>query len=62
MIEDEKQARKDTANRILTVLEAALTFALREGRVGEPAAWGEVGPFKGVGASRVRFLSREEQV
>ena len=60
--EDEKRARKDTANRILTVLRAALNLALRENKVGEPAVWRKVEPFKGVGASRVRFLNAEEQI
>ena len=58
---DEKRARKDTANRILTTLKAGLNLALAEGRAQEPAVWRGVKPFKGVGSSRVRFLSAADQ-
>ena len=60
--DDEKRARKDTANRILTILRAALNLALRENKVGEPAVWRKVEPYKGVGSARVRFLNNEEQI
>ena len=60
--DDEKRARKDTANRILTILRAALNLALKENKVGEPAIWRKVEPYKGVGSARVRFLSEEEQI
>lgn len=59
--EDEKRARKDSANRILTNLNAALNLAVANRRFLGPTPWREVQRFKGVGAARVRFLSVEEQ-
>lgn len=58
---EERRARKDTANRILTILKAALNYAKRKRlttATGE--AWREVRPFKGTTSSRVRFLNAEE--
>lgn len=59
--EDEKRARKDSANRILTNLNAALNFAYKNGRVTGATPWREVSRFKNVGMARVRFLTVEEQ-
>ncbi len=59
--EDEKRARKDTANRILTNLRSALNLAHANGKVNGPAPWRNVERFQNVGAARVRFLSVEEQ-
>jgi len=61
--DDEKRARRDTANRVLTVLKAALNHALDRRQVtctGE--AWREVKPYRGTTKARVRFLSVEDQV
>lgn len=58
--EDEKRARRDTANRILTVLKAALNFAQRHGH-GRSLNWSQVRPFQNVSQARLRFLSVEEQ-
>jgi integrase len=61
--DDEKRARKDSANRTLTVLKAALNHALDRRLVtvsGE--AWREVKPYRGTTKARVRFLTMEEQV
>lgn len=60
---EHQRARKDTANRVFTVLKAALNLALARRRTtaaGE--AWREVKPFKGVGQARTRFLPVEDQV
>jgi len=60
---DGLRARKDTANRNLTYLKAALNHAKHRGLVlcsGD--AWREVKPFHNVGSARVNFLSEEEQV
>ncbi len=55
------QARQATANRVMTVLKAALNLARREGRVVCTAdAWDQVKAFKGVDVARVRYLSIEE--
>jgi integrase len=60
---DQQRARKDTANRVFTVLKAALNHALDRRRVvGDGAAWREVSPFKGVSQSRTRFLDVADQV
>ena len=61
--EDEKRARKDSANRVLTTLKAALNHAMDRRLVsctGE--AWRETKPYRGTTKARVRFLSVEDQV
>ena len=52
-----KRQRKATANRILTVLKAALNPAYREGKASSDDAWRRVKPFRGVDAPVVRYLS-----
>jgi integrase len=52
--------RKSTANRILTILKAALNRAWRGGKVASDAAWRRVEPFEGVDSARVRYLTMEE--
>lgn len=59
--EEAIRRRKDTANRNLTVLKAALGRSLMEGKVAcAGLAWKVVKPFKGVAQSRMRFMSDEE--
>lgn len=53
--------RKNTANRILTILKAALNHAVAMKTVMEPTPWRDVKPFKEVAAARVRFLTVDEQ-
>lgn len=60
---DPQQARKRqaTANRILTVLKAALNFAKGESRrIATDAAWVDVKPFARVDVPKVRFLTPDE--
>jgi integrase len=52
--------RQATANRILTVLKAALNHAWREGKVASDNAWRRVAPFREADAARVRYLDRDE--
>lgn len=52
--------RHATANRILTVLKAALNHAWREGKMASDDAWRRVVPFREADAARVRYLDREE--
>ncbi|MGA2080277.1 MAG: site-specific integrase [Holophaga sp.] len=59
--EEEIRQRRESANRILTNLKAALTYALNAGKVQEPAPWKQVKPFPNTSANRVRFLSLDEQ-
>ena len=53
--------RKDSANRYLTVLRAALTRGLADGKVAcSGIAWKSVKPFAQVDHRRTRFLSDDE--
>ena len=55
-----ERRRKATANRVLTILKAALNHAWREGKVASDAAWRRVSPFQGVDVARTRYLSADE--
>jgi len=57
--EDEKRARKVSANRALTALKAALTRAVDDGLAEGPGAWGKVKPFRGVEMARTGYLEQE---
>lgn len=57
---DAKRKRKATANRVLTVLKAALNHAWRDGKVSSDEAWRRVTPFRDVDAPVVRYLSEAE--
>ena len=59
--EDERRARKDTANRILSNLKAALNFAARSRGIGRSIDWRQVKPFANVTQPRIRFLTVNEQ-
>jgi len=59
---DAKRKRRSTANRILTVLKAALTCARVQGWLAcSGDAWELVKPFRGVEESRQQYLLPEEQ-
>ena len=63
--EDEKdywRKRKDSANRILTILKAALNHAFDSGKTVSNAAWAgkRVAPFNAVGKERVLYLEADE--
>ena len=58
--DEERRRSKDSANRILTMLKAALNRLWREGRVPDDSAWRRVAPFKGVGESRKVFFTEAE--
>jgi integrase len=57
---ESKRKRRSSANRVLTILKAALNRAFREDKVSSDAAWRRVEPFEGVDAARVRYLSIAE--
>jgi integrase len=57
---DAIRKRRATANRVLTVLKAALNHAWREGIVPSDDAWRRISPFKGVDAPVIRYLSDGE--
>lgn len=52
--------RRASANRILTILKAALNHAWRDGKAPSDEAWRRVSPFREVDAARVRYLDRDE--
>src|SRR6476661_4623978 len=58
--EDARRARKATANRILTMLKAALNRAFHADRVASDSAWRKVKPFRKVDEAVVRYLSTAE--
>ncbi|MEJ2027632.1 MAG: hypothetical protein P8X52_09365 [Limibacillus sp.] len=58
--EDMKRKRKSTANRVLTVLKAALNHAWRNDKVDDPSPWQKVKPFKGADAPKVKYLTEKE--
>jgi integrase len=57
---DALRRRQATANRILTVLKAALNHAHTERRITSKVAWEAVKPFRNVDVAKVRFLSAKE--
>jgi len=62
LTQDETRARRDTANRVLTILKACLNYALDSSkRVHGSAPWRIVKPFRDTTASRVRVLTPDEQ-
>jgi integrase len=54
--------RRATANRILTVLKAALNHAWKTGQVASDDAWRRVRPFRSVDTATVRYLADAECV
>jgi len=58
--EEAKRRRKSTANRVFTILKAALNHAWRNGKVPSIDAWARVGPFREADAPKVRYLTVEE--
>lgn len=59
---DGRRARRATANRVLTILKAALSLAFREGQAISDDAWRRVKPFPRVDAARIRYLTDQEAV
>jgi integrase len=49
-----------SANRVLTILRAALNQAFRDGKIGTDVAWRTVKPFRGVDAPRLRYFTQDE--
>lgn len=60
ILADQLRKRKDTANRYLTDLKAALNYAYNEGKAASDRAWRTVKPFRAVSGARVRYLSMDE--
>ncbi len=53
--------RRDTANRTLTTLKAALNWAFDHRLVDDDSAWRLVKPYRSTTSSRIRFLTSAEQ-
>jgi integrase len=58
--DEQRRKRRATANRVLTILKAALNRAWREGKIPSDDAWRRVEPFEEADAARVRYLSIAE--
>jgi integrase len=52
--------RRSTANRVLTILKAALNHAYREGKCASDDAWRTARAFREADAARLRYLSDDE--
>jgi integrase len=52
--------RRSTANRVLTILKAALNHAHREGKCASDDAWRTARAFREADAARLRYLSDDE--
>ena len=57
-----RRRRQASANRVLTILKAALSYAERTGRYRGPAPWKLVSPFKNVDATEHPHLTRDEAI
>lgn len=59
---DYRRRRRDSANRILTMLKAALNYAFDNGKTLSNAAWAgkRVAPFEAVSKERVQYLQLDE--
>ncbi len=57
---DARRRRQATANRVLTILKAALNHAKRDKRVPSDDAWRDVKPFHDVDAPVIRYLTEAE--
>src|SRR5262249_47071655 len=58
--EEALRRRRNTVNRIVAILKAALTNAFREGLITSDQAWRRVKLFENVTAARVRYLTIAE--
>jgi integrase len=58
--EEAIRRRQSSANRVLTILKAALNQAFHDGKIASDASWRKVKAFKGVDAARIRYLTIAE--
>ena len=57
---DAVRRRRATANRVLTILKAALNYAWKEGKTVSDSPWRKVKPFRNVDAPVVRYLTEDQ--
>src|SRR5579883_2901564 len=55
-----RRRRRATANRLLTILKAALGLAADNGKPGDAEVWRTVKPYREVDAPKIRYLSDDE--
>ena len=60
--EDAIRQRRSTANRILTMLKAALNLAYQHRRVANREAWEAVKPFREADSAKIRYLNDKESL
>jgi integrase len=58
--EEAIRRRRSSANRVLTILKAALNHAFHDGKVASDVAWRKVKAFRDVDAARIRYLTVAE--
>jgi integrase len=58
--QDAIRANRASANRVLTILRAALNQAFRHGNAASDIPWRTVQPFRGVDAPRLRYFTKDE--
>jgi integrase len=58
--QDAIRANRASANRVLTILRAALNQAFRDGKAASDIHWRTVKPFHGVDAPRLRYFTKDE--
>jgi integrase len=58
--DDGRRARRASANRVGTLLRAALNHAFNDGKIESDIVWRKVKPFRGVDSARVRYLTVAE--
>jgi len=58
--EEAIRRRRASANRVLTILKAALNRAWRAGKVPSDSEWRRIEPFEAVDAARIRYLTVAE--
>jgi integrase len=58
--QDAIRANRASANRVLTILRAALNQAFRDGNAASDIPWRTVKPFRGVDAPRLRYFTKDE--
>lgn len=58
--EDAIRGRRASANRVLTILRAALNQAFRDGKAPSDVPWRTVKPFREVDAPRLRYFTKDE--
>jgi len=57
---EEVRKSKDTANRVLAMMKAALNLSFKSGIIGDDTAWRRLKTFRSVSAARILFLTDKQ--